>query len=70
VQPEPDSFARFRTAVFGEPELEQRLQAADDWDAFTVAAVAAAAQRGIELTTDELEVVRRQEQLRWLARWV
>lgn len=65
----PDSFARFRTVVLREPELEQQLRRVDDWDAFTAAAVAAAAQRGIELTTVELETARRQEQLRWLARW-
>jgi hypothetical protein len=64
-----DRFARFRAAVLAEPELEHRLRAVDDWDAFTAAAVAAATERGIELTREELEAVRRQEQLRWLARW-
>lgn len=66
---DPDRFARFRTAVLGDPELERRLQAVDDWDTFTVEAIAAATQRGIELTTTELETARREEQLRWLARW-
>lgn len=64
-----DTFARLRAAVLGAPELERRLRAVDDWDAFTTAAIEVAADQGIELTRDELETVRRQEQLRWLARW-
>jgi hypothetical protein len=69
VPEDPDNFTRFRTVVLGEPVLEQRLQDLDDWDAFSNEAIAAATRRGIELTTDELETARRQEQLRWLARW-
>jgi len=32
VPEDTDRFARFRTAVLDEPELEQRLRALDDWD--------------------------------------
>ena len=64
-----DRFACFRTAVLDEPELEQRLRALDDWDTFTAEAIAAANERAIELTTDELDAARRQAQLGWLARW-
>jgi hypothetical protein len=65
----PEHFARFRDAVFGEPELEQRLRAVDDWDAFAAEAVRAARERGIALAVDELDAERRQAQLGWLARW-
>jgi hypothetical protein len=69
VPEDADRFDRFRTAVLEEPELEQRLQALDDWDAFALAAVAEAEARGIALTTDELEAERRQALLGWLTRW-
>lgn len=65
----PDDFVRFRAVVFGEPELEQRLRALDNWDAFAAEAIRAAGERDIELTVDELEAERREAQLGWLARW-
>jgi len=65
----PDAFARFRTAVLADAALERRLRAIGDWDTFAAEAVRAAGERGIGLTTDELEVERRHAQLGWLARW-
>jgi uncharacterized coiled-coil protein SlyX len=69
VPEDADRFVRFRRAVLDEPELEQRLRALDDWVAFAAVAIAEAAARGVELTTDELEAERRQAQLGWLTRW-
>ena len=65
----PGDFARFRTVVFAEPALEERLRALDEWDAFAAEVVRAAGERGIALTIAELDAERREAQLGWLARW-
>lgn len=59
------TFDRFRAAVLDDPSLEQRLREADDWEAFAAASLAAAAERGIELTLAELEDARRRADLAW-----
>jgi hypothetical protein len=65
-----DAFARFRAAVLEDPALQERLRAIDDWEPFTAEAVAAASERGIELTADDVDTERSQALLGWLTRWV
>jgi hypothetical protein len=65
-----EPFERFRRAVFAEPGLQLRLRSIPDWPGFVAATVAAAAERGIELTADEVLAARRASRRSWLERWV
>jgi hypothetical protein len=63
-----DSFARFRGAVLDDESLQERLRVIADWQTFVTESVAAAAELGIPLTSEELDDARRQAQLAWLTR--
>ena len=65
-----EQFARFREIVFADPALERRLQSVPDWPSFVGEAVAAAAERGVALTEDDLLAARDQARRSWLERWV
>jgi hypothetical protein len=69
VQADASRFARFRTIVLGDSALGQRLQTLTDWEPFTAEVVAAARERDIELTADDIDAARRHELLGWLTRW-
>ena len=65
----PTNFERFRATVLDDPQLEERLRAIDDWEPFTVAALEAAHERGLDLTAADIEAERQQALLGWLTRW-
>jgi hypothetical protein len=69
VPADASRFERFRAAVLEDPALAQQLQAIDDWDRFTVRAVEAARERGLELSADDIDTERGRAQLGWLTRW-
>jgi Nif11 domain len=64
------AFAEFRAAVLDDPSLQERLRGIADWQTFVAEAIAAAAERGVELTPELLEDERRREHLAWLTRAV
>jgi hypothetical protein len=45
------------------------LRVIPDWETFAAQAIAAAQERGIELTRDEIDKERQSQQLDWLARF-
>lgn len=55
--------------MLGDSALGQRLQTLTDWEPFTAEVVAAARERDIELTADDIDAARRHELLGWLTRW-
>jgi hypothetical protein len=69
VQHDATRFARFRSAVLDDPALQQRLQTIPEWEPFTAEAIAAARERNIDLTPDDIDVERAQALLGWLTRW-
>jgi len=64
-----DNFARLRAAILDDPALQRQLRVITDWETFAAQAIAAAKERGIELTEDEITEERRNQQLDWLARF-
>jgi hypothetical protein len=69
VPADASRFDRFRAAVLEDPLLARQLKAIDDWDQFTVHAVEAARERGLELSTEDIDAERGRAQLGWLTRW-
>jgi hypothetical protein len=65
-----DSFARFHTAVLDDESLQERLRVIPDWQTFVAEAVAAAAELGIRLTSDEFDDARQHALRSWRDRWV
>jgi hypothetical protein len=69
VHEDASRFARFRTVVLDDPVLQQRLKTITEWEPFTAEAIAAADERNVDLTADDLDAARRHELLGWLTRW-
>jgi hypothetical protein len=69
VQGDASHFARFRAVVLGDAALQRRLKTITEWEPFTAEVVAAAHERDLELTADDIDAARRHELLDWLTRW-
>ena len=65
-----DRFERFRGVVFADREIQVRLRSVSEWPAFVDAALDVAAERGVELTAEDLFVARDEARRSWLERWV
>jgi hypothetical protein len=69
VPADASRFDRFRAAVLEDPALAQQLKAIGDWSQFRVQAIEAAHERGLELSTEDIDAERGRAQLGWLTRW-
>ena len=65
-----EEFERFRRVVWADPELQAQLRSIRDWPAFVVAAVDAAAGRGVSLTAEDVQSARKESTRSWRERWV
>jgi hypothetical protein len=65
-----DRFEHVRQAVLADPELQTELQAIEDWAGFLSATLAAAAERGLPLTADDVENARVAARQAWHEHWV
>jgi hypothetical protein len=65
-----ERFDCFRRIVLGDPDLQVRLRSIRDWQAFVQAALEAAAEAGVGLTTEDILAARTKARRSWLERWV
>ena len=65
-----DALARFQQRVWGDPELQARLLAITERQAFVAAVVETAQAAGDPFTADEAEAAMQANQRAWLERWI
>jgi len=65
-----DRFERLREAVLADPALQARLRSLRDWPAFVAETLDAATERGLRLTSEDIEAARNASRRAWLERWV
>jgi hypothetical protein len=65
-----DAFALFRTSVRDDRDLQETLQEQRDWETFVPVALAAARERGVPLTEEDLQRARDAARREWFERWI
>jgi hypothetical protein len=63
-----DAFGRLRALVLSDPDLQERLRGYGEWDRFVGAAQTVAAETGLAIAPDELEVARLAARRAWVER--
>lgn len=63
------AWERFVALVLAEDDLQRRLGAIDDWDAFVREALRLAEERDVSLRVGDLEEARRAARRSWGERW-
>jgi hypothetical protein len=65
-----EQFERLLEVVLADSELQARLRSLQDWPTFVAATLGEARERGLPLTTEDLETARNASRRAWLERWV
>ena len=63
-------FDQFRRIVFGDPALLDQLLQAPDLPSLMAAVIAAARDRGLDVTAEDLQAVANTNRRAWLERWL